>query len=130
MTTKLKAAPLMTTEQEERFVAELYENFPEASQGSSLRCIGWKYAEDYKTKVWDRDRFKFIFEDEDGKKYTVRIDKAVKGLSILVHEVMAGKLNGLGFRADFLTEDAMGDWDGNCIDALAQCAVFGEVIYG
>lgn len=114
----------------EKFVAALYENFPEASSGSSLRCTGWRYAEDPETGVYDRERFRFTFEDEDGKKYTVNIRKAVKGLRVLVNKVMAGELLGLGFKADFLTEDAMGDWDGICIDALAQCAVFGEVIYG
>lgn len=102
----------------ERMVRSLYENFPEASSGSALQCIGWKY-----------QAFKFNFIDtEDGKKYEITLPKAMKGFRILTKLVEAGELPGLGLTPDFkASEDS---WDAYAIDALAQCAVFGEVIYG
>lgn len=103
----------------EQMVRGLYQNFPEASSGSALRCVGWKY---------DAFIFKFI-DEETGKTYTVDLKKAVQGFRKLVKDVQQnGKLKGCGFTPDFaVSEDS---WDGIGIDALAQYAVFGEAIYG
>lgn len=117
MTTKTAApATGLTRAEEEKLVRECFDNFPEA--GMCLRCIGWDY------KAFD---FEFL-DTEDGKKYRVRLPDAVRGLRLFVAEVRAGKLAGLGLPAEFLTDT--GDWDAFAFDALAQMAVFGEVIYG
>lgn len=102
----------------EKMVRSCYENFPEASYGSSLECVGWHYA-------------KFIFnfiDHETGKKYRVTLPQAIKGFKKFVAMVRAGELPGLGLAADFETSED--SWDGPCYDALAQCAILGEVIYG
>lgn len=103
----------------EKMVRELYQNFPEASSGSALRCVGWQY------KAF---KFYFVDDEEAGKKYEIGITKAVDGFKKLVKAVRRGELPGLGLAADFeVNEDS---WDGYAIDALAQFAIFGEAIYG
>ena len=103
----------------EQMVRELYQNFPEASAGSALRCVGWKY-----------EAFLFYFEDEEtGKKHTVTLAAALAGFRRLVKDVqLRGALKGCGFAADFAVSPD--SWDGIGIDALAQYAVFGKAIYG
>lgn len=103
----------------EQMVRELYQNFPEASAGSALQCVGWKY-----------DAFLFDFLDEEtGKRHTVTLAKALKGFRKLVKDVQQrGKLKGCFFPASFAGDPC--DWDAIGIDALAQYAVFGEAIYG
>jgi hypothetical protein len=103
----------------EKMVRELYENFPEASTGSALRCVGWKY---------EAFKFWFIDEEDAGKKYFVGITKAVAGFRKMVKAVQRGELKGLFLPAGFEYES--GDWDAPAIDALAQFALFGEAIYG
>jgi hypothetical protein len=103
----------------EQMVRELYKNFPEASSGSALQCVGWKY-----------DTFVFKFLDEEtGAKHIVKLAQALRGFDKLVKDVQTrGKLKGCFFKADFaISPDS---WDGIGIDALAQYAVFGEAIYG
>lgn len=110
-----KPVPGLTLAQEEKLVRDCYENFPEA--GLCLRCTSWKY-----------DAFSFEFIDDEGKKHLVLLGDAVRGLRIFAGLVAAGRLPGLGLPADYLTDT--GTWDAFAFDALAQCAIFGEVIYG
>lgn len=108
----------MTYAQKVALVKECFENFPEASIGSCLRCVGWNYK-----------KFKFLFVDEEtGAKYTVRLRDAMRGLRLLTRAVNEGELPGLGLPAHFLKDS--GTWDADSFDALAQMAVFGKVIYG
>lgn len=108
----------MTRNQLEKIVRDAYENFPEASAGSALQCVGWNYRE-----------FKFLFVDEEtGEKHGVTLPMAIKGLRLFIRAVNAGELPGLGLPAHYLSD--LGTWDSIAFDALAQMAVFGEVIYG
>ena len=125
MATKTKSANLgpvrgMTRSQEEKFIRDCYDNFPEASQ--SLVCTGWKYK-----------KFLFVFLDpeEEGKEHVIRLADAIRGFRLFVQAVDSGKLPGLGLPADYLNlEDGPGIMDASCFDAMVQMAIFGEVIYG
>ena len=108
--------PGFTLKQEKRFAWECYQNFPEASM--SLICENFDY---------DAFRFEFLDQD-DGKRYVVREDDAVRGLRLLVHAVSRGELPGLGLPAGYLADT--GDMDAWAFDAINQFAIFGEVIYG
>lgn len=108
----------LTLKEQKKLVREAYENFPEASQGSSLACVEWHYRYFI---------FKFI-DTETGKKYTVTLTTACKGLRLLLEALGKGELPGLGLRLSDITDTAT--WDAPCFDALAQMACFGEVVYG
>ena len=107
----------VTNQEAETFVKSAFENFPEASQGSSLQCVGWKYADFV---------FKFV-DSETGKRYTVTLPMAVKAFKKVLKEVGDKKLF-IGVDMANILDD--GQWDSVGFDALAQMAVFGEVIYG
>lgn len=107
----------VTDQEAEAFVKSAFQNFPEASNGSALVCIGWKY-----------ELFIFKFMDQEtGKKYTVTLPKAVKAFKKALALIAAGKLF-IGVEAQDLLDD--GAWDAIGFDALAQLACLGEVIYG
>lgn len=100
-------------EEEDKLLFDLYQNYPEASFGSALRCTGFDYAE-----------FKFEFLDEEtGKKYVVDEEMARKGLYLFIKLVLGGE-------SGFSVYGNRGDWDAEVIDAITQLAIFGEVIYG
>lgn len=109
----------MTLKQEERYVRDAYDNFPEASM--TLRCHGW----DYK-------KFLFDFTDtEQGDEYTITLPMAINGLRLFVEAIDAGKFPGISRGPNWLDPvDGTGDLDADAFDAMAQMAVFGEVIYG
>jgi len=103
----------LTLKEETDLLFDLYQNYPEASSGCALKCVGYDYAE-----------FKFKFLDEEtGKTYIVDEEMARKGLALFIKLVL---LNELGYN---IYHDR-GDWDSDVIDAINQCAIFGEVIYG
>lgn len=57
----------------ESTVRGIMENFPEASVGSSLMCIGWKY-----------DEMEFLFKDgEENKQYTLNKEKLLATFPLL-----------------------------------------------
>lgn len=108
------------------FCKESFENFPEAS--FCLSCIEWKYK---------KGIYKFL--DEDGKTYIVSIkDVAEKGFPIFFKLLAEKKIGFCGFNlgdlmgigtADGLNE-ALCNADAIVVDALLQCTIFGDVIYG
>lgn len=105
----------MNATEKETFVRELFNNFPEHAQ--CLVCTGWDY-----------EKFLFDFiDEEDGKKYTVTLPMALEAFDKLCAEIEAGKLK-FDLPADYKTDTCY--WDCWPIDALAQMAIFGEVIYG
>lgn len=102
-------------------VKELMENYPEYSS-DSMKCVRWKYNE-----------MIFDFVEYDGARvrlHTVTEDKLVKGLDILLDKMQNRKYfnNGPIDMQNYL--DDLGCWDANDVDALVQCAVFGDIIYG
>lgn len=101
----------------DKLIHDVMQSFPEASHGSPLLCVGWKY-----------EACLFVFLDrEEGKRHALTRKRLRKGLEVLLRAVLAGKLKGLNLHSAFLDST---EWDASCADALVQCAIFGEVIYG
>lgn len=123
---KAPPTPGLTPEQERQLVRSAYENFPEAAQ--CFACESFSYGDK------PGRPFKFVFVDDEGKRHTITEAAAVRGLRVFAVLVGAGRLPGLGLPAHYLSPaddfDALGEWDAFAFDALAQCAMFGEVIYG
>lgn len=108
-------------EQAEKLVRSVFDNFPEASAGSALQCVSWKY-----------DEFKFVFHDEEeDKDHVVRLKDALRGLDLFLKLKGEGKWPGIPFK---IVGEHQGelefDFDALTADAIAQLAIFGEVIYG
>ena len=95
---------------------EVLENLPEYAE--SFQCTKW----DYKNCVFN------LVDKEDGKKYTLTLDKAKAGLEKLVKEILGGNFPGLNYLMTDITD--AGNWDAPALDALLQISVLGEVIYG
>ena len=99
---------------DEQLIREVMENYPEAS--FCLTCIGWDY---------DKVEYDFV-DEEDGSEYTLDLPKLLVGMTKLKSEI--GKsINRNCWAGEF---DDPCSWDSTCIDALVQCSIFGEVIYG
>ena len=97
----------------EQIIKEVTENLPDYS--INLICTGWKYSE---------TRFSFMNE-EDGKKYVIGLPELLKG-----YDILAAKVAGKKLFFDGLDIGDPGSWDADSVDALVQCAIFGDVIYG
>lgn len=104
--------------QKTELIKEMMENYPEAGSGMSLRCTGWNYGS-----------MEFTFLDvEEDKKYEINMEMLKKGLDILLKIILDGKYFNAGRTPNLLAESYDHDaWDS---DALVQCAIFGEVLYG
>jgi hypothetical protein len=111
----------LTLKQEEQFVRDCWDNFPECAL--SLQCTGWKYKDFV---------FKFVdHEEQPAKAYTVDLPKAIAGFRLFVHAVDSGKLPGLGLPANYLDpEEGPGILDAESFDCMLQFATLGEVVYG
>jgi hypothetical protein len=111
------AEALMETckDADEKLIRGVMMNYPEFS--FCLSCSLWKY-----------DEMKFHFVDvEEQALYLVELGDLLRGLKVLRGAIAAGKFAASNF--DGSSEDG-GSWDAVCVDALVQCAVFGEVLYG
>ena len=126
---KLKIS--MAKEDAEKLVFEMFQNYPEASAGLSIVCKGWDYGFKGKTgkdETFVPKKFSFDFLDiETRKTHTVKIADAVRGLRKFLNLKTAGQLGGIYFKPE--TEGEF-DYDAFTVDAVAQCAIFGEVVYG
>lgn len=108
---------LITKQEKEKLIREIFENFPEYAYGTCFICTKWDYR-----------NFLFNFTDtETNKKYTITLDKAIKGFDKLIPDVLNNKIH-LPF-GDCGIFDA-GNWDSECADVLVQYSIFGEAIYG
>lgn len=111
----------LTIEYDEKtLIDDVMANMPEYSQ-SYLRCIGWNYV-----------GCEYHFEEEvnDADNPIVRMvtrPKLNKGLKLMLKLIQNRKLN-VGLDLSNFTD--AGQWDAIATDALVQCAIFGEVIYG
>lgn len=101
------------------FAAEIWANMPEASQGSSLQCVGWNYG------AW-----KFSFRDTEGdepeKTHVTDKGKCLAAVAVFMVMKAQGQFKGIPITD---MKDA-GEYDAIAVDAVAQLAVLGEVIYG
>lgn len=99
----------------------IMDNFPEASNGCSLRCVGWHY----KTL-----EFEFI-DEESGKRYAVKEPELRKAFDLMFTDKWpkgcTQPLANVGAEA---WEDWLCQADATDFDAFAQLACLGEVIYG
>jgi hypothetical protein len=100
---------------EKKLVTELLENLPECSL--CFTVTHWNYKE-----------CKFTLVDDDGTVYKLDYDMAKAGLELLINKLNKGELKGIAYVLEDI-EDA-GNWDAPAIDALLQCAVLKDVIYG
>ena len=106
----------------EYLVKNIMENFPEASSGSSLRCLGWHY-----------DKWKYIFEDEDEVVYKLGKKKLLAAVPSLFTDKWSKGLTPVP-QGLLLKKEVCDDWlcqaDAIDFDAYIQLVIFGEVIYG
>lgn len=100
----------------EHLVKDLFDNFPEYA--ICLVCTKWDYV---------NFQFKF-FDEETGREHTINFFDAVRAFDMLTEQIDAGKFPGLGLSTGYKVDAGL--WDASAIDALAQMAIFGEVIYG
>ena len=111
---------------QKHFVLEAMQNFPEASEYSSLRCVKWRYQ-------GDDTQYVFIDEEED-KRYTVNLGMLMLAADLVLTEVWGCGLSELPddlFDKDTdYVDDMLCQMDGYDFCALAQIAIFGKVIYG
>jgi len=112
----------------EKFLMAVLQNLPEASMG--IHCHGWDY---------EGCDFDFIDEDDDDKKYNLKMPDFVRGFEILMKKALQPSSEPGGFYADGWAptdvfkedwDDWEGDWDGCVVDGLVQCAALGDVVYG
>lgn len=116
--------------------------FPEA--GMCLRCIAFDYR-DCRFAFWDYgadadspepSQVAPTIESLDtthgrvSRAVVYRIDRTdlERGMSTLLVLLRDGRLRGLGLSIETIND--AGNWDVWCADALAQCSIFGDVIYG
>jgi hypothetical protein len=102
-------------------ISSIMENFPEASYGGSLRCIGWNY---------QKMQFDFV-DGETDKKYLVDEPKLLKAFKLTMTDKWPKGCTPIPLSTSASRWD---DWlcqsDAIDYDAFVQLAVFGEVIYG
>ena len=105
-------------EEQEKLIKDVMENYPEAGRSASLNCTGWDYG-----KV----EFSF-FDIETDKEHEINLESLKKGFDKFLNIVQEGKYFNNGVSPNLLSKGYT--WDAQDCDALVQCAIFGEVIYG
>lgn len=105
----------------ETTVRSIMDNYPEASQGNSLHCTGWKY-----------DACLFNIEDgETGKKYLIGLARLMEVFPLIFTDKWP---KGCTQPPHSRRPDEWDEWlcycDAGDFDAFLQLACLGEVIYG
>lgn len=114
----------MTEKEFEDLALDIWQNFPEASNGSSLQCIGYDYKE-WKYKFLDTEKHDSVGANAKNVLVTNKA-KCLAAVAAFIVMKVQGQLQGIQI-SDF--RDA-GEYDAIAADAIAQLAVLGEVIYG
>ncbi len=134
---------LTTTFNADQLIDDVMANYPEAS--CCITCVEYNYAA-CEYLFWDHE----VTQDSQNTSlvpatiqdlnlrrsglvrnavtYRLGRNELRKGMEVLQSLIQAGKLKGLGQALAAWSEP--GAWDMFCVDALVQCAIFGEVIYG
>lgn len=114
----MKFCPAVDVKLIDDVIAHLTDNLPECS--ISMDCVKWKY---------EKREFGFI-DNEDGKRYDIGIPELRKGFCALMAKYPAG-FPKMPEENDWESwEDWLCQADADVVDALVQCAIFGEIIYG
>jgi hypothetical protein len=101
-----------------KIIKDTMESYPEAGAGNCLKAIRYDYT-----------NMEFIFFDEEEEKsHKVDMPMLEKGLDIFVKIVEDGKYFNCGRAPNLLSKGYV--LDGQDADALVQCAIFGDIIYG
>jgi len=106
------------TDKTEQFLRDTFDNFPEYAC-YTFRCRSYDY---------ENFKFKFVNVEDEGPAVTVDLAAARKGFAKFKALVEGGKLDGLGLPAGWMSD--AGCMDAYATDALLQCCILGEVIYG
>ncbi len=106
-------------DKKEQLIRDVMENMPEYNV--SMYCQMWDYKE---------CRFKFQDLDGDCKFYDIGLEELSKGYTIMRKKIKGGKLHLDGITLQDDSWFDAGNWDALAVDALVQCAIFGDVIYG
>lgn len=102
-----------------KIIKNAMDNYPEAGTGMCIKC----------TKI-NRAKMEFEFVDEEtGKFHKINMKDLKLGLKKLLKIVEDGKYFNCGQPPNLTAQDGY-YWDGQDCDALVQCAIFGNVIYG
>lgn len=109
---------VLTAKERDTLISEVMQNFPEASSYSVV-CQDFDY---------DRNEYKFL-DAESGKVYKIGMPQLRDGMDKLMQIMSQGELKGISC---YVLPDVLdaGNWDADAADALVQCAIFKEVIYG
>lgn len=107
-----------TDKEKRKLIKQIMENYPEASSGNSLLCTKF----DYKKCQFD------FLDMETNKKMLVNMRLLKRGLIKLLEITNNGRYFNCGQVPNLLSKAY--DWDGQDCDALVQCAIFGDVVYG
>lgn len=124
-------------------VSDIMKSFPEA--GMCLTCVEYDY-KGMRFTFWDREVTPDTAEKsvvpatvqtmelsrsglvENMVTYRLTRTDLNRGMRVMVQMLAAGQLNGLDMNGHAIGD--AGNWDALAADALAQCAIFGDVIYG
>jgi hypothetical protein len=110
---------------QEYFVTELMENFPDACEGSCLRCVRWKYKLCEYTFVDD--------EAEEPTQYKLDLEKLLKAIPLMFSNKWGMGLTAVPKDAFFSkdnAEDLLCNFDAYDMQAFIQLAIFKQVIFG
>lgn len=103
-------------------VLSIFDNYPEAGAGMSLRMTSFHYAK----KGDDHYAWPLSFEDvEADKRYKLTMPMAKRGLKLFFKKVISGQY---AIFSGALTD--AGNYDADAADAVLQCALLGDIIYG
>lgn len=106
----------------EELVLSIFDNYPEAGAGMSLQMTNFYYAK----KGDEHYAWPLSFVDtETGKHYKLTMPMAKKGLRLFFEKVISGQF---AIFSGALTDP--GQYDSDAADAVLQCALLGDIIYG
>ncbi len=112
---------MITQKEKDIIIKDMMEGYPDANS-SSLVCI---------KSNCEKMEFDFIEDDEKtdgGVSHHVDMKMLRKGFDILIELALKGAYNNFGFPSNVLGKYP--DFDAIDTDALVQCAIFGDIIYG
>lgn len=108
------------------FVAEIFENYPEAGAGQSIVCKNWHNRAQNEDMPPEEHHYTFL-DVEENKVYKVTWRDMVRGFRKFIRLKNAGELKGCPWAC---VGNGEYDYDATTTDAICQLAIFGEVRYG